>query len=135
MPEGAAAVDSRCMIVAGVDDSMASDWAVRWAAEQALLRGTDLFLPNAWLIVAGSFPRRSWGGRRLSSVCAGLCRQATCSVAVVHGDFAAHRGGQALVVGVVGSRGRGVFESLTVGSVATAVATASEPPVIVTRSS
>lgn len=292
----AATVDSQCMIVAGVDDSMASDWAVRWAAEEALLQGTGLFLarvvdpvtfstpdrrisersyrwqthlaretlarargvvvdrvgtppqlqifsevaygsvvstlsalvPNASLIVAGSLARRSWGGRRLSSVCAGLCLQATGSVAVVHGEFAACRGGQRVVVGVdgtnasdaaiglafeeasrrrvalvavhvcaddttmptsrhgrrrcqhtrgwtldahltpwrrrhpdvdvvkrvvagspahgllaegqgagvvvVGSRGRGVFESLTLGSVATAVATESDAPVIVSRS-
>lgn len=160
-------------IVVAVDDSIASDWAVRWAADEAHLHATSLILvhiinptafstpdrriaqsvlrsekrlaraalvralnvatdrigspsvvpvrtettygavvpalstvtPHPWMIAVGSRPRHSWGGRRLGSVTAGTCRQATSSVAVVHGDPTAEQRARPVVVGIDGADG------------------------------
>lgn len=137
--------DASRPVLLGVDGSPASEAAVAWAFDEASRRGVDLVAMHAWSDVSSVPPFapewRSYeqeGGEVLAERLSGwqeryphihVHRRVIC-------DRPAHRlieeSRRAQLV-VLGSRGRGGFARLLLGSVSAAVAESSTTPVIVVR--
>lgn len=137
--------DSTAPIVLGVDGSASSDAATRLAFEEAALRGADLVAVHAWSDL-GLLPMYTmdWtiyedqAREALAERLAQWRRQfpdVNVETRLVR-DRPAHwleeESRKAQLV-IVGSRGRGGFAGLVLGSVASTVAQVSHAPVIVVR--
>lgn len=133
------------LIVVGVDGSPASVGALRWAAKQAELTGSKLEA-----VLTYQYPTQfdeifygdttTWSEpaeRRLDEalVKAGIGDDQACDKTVVDGHPAGvllKRSADAELL-VVGSRGRGGFSGLLLGSVSTSVMAHAACPVVVVR--
>jgi len=134
-------------IVVGVDGSEGGIRALRWAAAEARLRGTDLLVVHAWhyppvgmeMAPVVALERVEDDARAvLRDVVkeeAGTLGGLLVEERLVHGDA-----GTALVAAsrdadlvVVGSRGRGGFTGLLLGSVSQHVAHRATCPVVIVR--
>ncbi|WP_395311691.1 universal stress protein [Mycobacterium sp. AMU20-3851] len=137
--------DSSAPVILGVDGSPSAEAATRFAFEEAALRGVDLVAVHAWSDI-GAVPMFGLDWRvyeeeaqvALAERLAGW-QQEFPSVQVQRRlvrDRPAHwlieESQQAQLV-VVGSRGRGGFAGLLLGSVASTVAQLSHAPVVVVR--
>lgn len=135
-------------IVVGVDGSPSSQEALRWALGQARLTGQKVDAVTSWRIPvdygvggAGMLTTFDWEGSA-----AGLLKE---TVAAVAGSSDADQVTQHVVMGhparvlldasedaalvVVGSRGRGGFTGMLLGSVSQQVVTRAACPVVVVR--
>ncbi|EUA06326.1 universal stress protein [Mycobacterium kansasii 732] len=139
------APDTSAPVLVGIDGSPASEAATALAFDEASRRGVDLVALHAWSDV-GVFPilgmdwrdRESQGEEVLAERLAGwqeqypdvhVQRSLVC-------DKPAHwllEGAQHAQLVVVGSRGRGGFPGMLLGSVGSAVAHSAKIPVIVVR--
>jgi len=137
---------SESRIVVGVDGSEQSEQALRWATRMSLATGAQIDAVTAWHVpvgYGGAYLPESWSPkddaratltRTVDAVFAGgrpagmrlLVRQGQAAQALL--DAAA--GAEMLVVG---SRGRGGFVGLLLGSVSTACAQHADCPVLVVR--
>ena len=132
-------------VVVGVDGSPSSDRAVAIAFEQASFRGVDLVAVHAWSDSGVfEFPGVDWsqlqalGETTLSERLAGwqerypdvLVRRVVVADRPAHQLLEQAESAQLLVVG---SRGRGGFAGMLLGSVSTAVIHGAKMPVIVSR--
>ncbi|RDH78169.1 universal stress protein [Mycolicibacterium moriokaense] len=138
--------DSGLPVLLGIDGSPASEAATAFAFEEASHRGVDLVSLHAWSDVAVVDYESEWGqqyyeqegGELLAERLAGwqerypdvhVWREVFC-------DRPAHwlieKSRQSQLV-VLGSRGRGGFARLLLGSVSTEVAESSAAPVVVVR--
>ncbi|MEX2393767.1 MAG: universal stress protein [Actinomycetota bacterium] len=130
-------------IVVGTDGSDNSQLAVRWAAEEARIRGAKLLVIHSW-----TFPAPTVGADRLPHVDLEAAAQKVLDEAVgaiseasgleIATEIAPETPAQALVrasegadLVVVGSRGRGGFKGLLLGSVAQQVAHHAKCPVVI----
>ncbi|MER7547914.1 universal stress protein [Actinomadura sp.] len=130
-------------VVAGYDGSEQSAAAVRWAAEEARLRGVPLTVVHAWEMYAGV----GWGAipvADLRAVAEEVAAEGAEHAREVTGDVHAvlGRGGPATALieaardaelVVVGSRGRGGFTELVLGSTGVELAAHAPSPVTVVR--
>ncbi|NQU37101.1 MAG: universal stress protein [Actinobacteria bacterium] len=142
-------------IVVGIDGSEHGNEALRWAAAEAELRSAKLVVAQAWSPTfgvmaspAGAIPADVWSSEDKRDATKNEMKK---EVAAVLGDdpavpvtIAAHQGNPADVlistaenVGadllVVGSRGRGGFKRLLLGSVGEQCATHAHCPVVIIR--
>lgn len=135
-------------IVVGVDGSPASQAALRWAAGEADLRGCELDVVHAWspivfAPVTGMVPTPTLAPEDLEREAIELLRHAladagsprsaravTASGGVVEVLLSHAKGADLLVVG---SRGRGGFTGLLLGSVSQQVAHHAPCPVVIVR--
>jgi nucleotide-binding universal stress UspA family protein len=133
-------------VVVGCDGSEPSDRAVRWAAEEAQRRDAELIVVHAW-----TYPYRLTAegldrGSDIVQVDAALVLEQAVRIAreqttgAVEGLLVNKSPAQALLdesertdLLVVGSRGRGGFRSMVLGSVAMAVTAHAVAPVGVVR--
>lgn len=132
-------------VVVGVDGSEASRAAVRWAAEEAALRGVELLAVEAWefspLIFAADVPvaldelRASVTGHLAAVVADEVADGVTVRQVVIEQAPVAALLGQCDPddVLVVGSRGRGGFAGLLLGSVSQQLAQHATCPVVIVR--
>jgi nucleotide-binding universal stress UspA family protein len=136
----------RNRIVVGVDGSLASLQALRWAARQAELTGAELHAVTAWSIPTtyGWIPSVAdydWVGyarevqdhsirEALDETQAGRVRQ---DVVEGHPARALLRCAAGADLLVVGSRGHGEFAGMLLGSVAQHVVAHAQCPVLVVR--
>lgn len=133
-------------VVVGVDGSPASVDAVEIAFEEASLRGVDLLAVHAWSDDAiFEFPGTDWstlqsmGEETLAERLAGwqerypdvLVRRLVVTDRPAHQLVEQSESAQLVVVG---SRGRGGFAGMLLGSVSASVVQAAKVPVIVARS-
>lgn len=131
-------------VVVGVDGSAAADNAIAIAFDEASRRGVDLVAVHAWNDVDYEFPDIKWvdyterGERIIGECLAGYCE--TYPDVTVHKvlvrDRPAHQllqQAEAAQLLVVGSRGRGGFEGMLLGSVSSEVVHSARMPVIVAR--
>ncbi|MFH9349747.1 universal stress protein [Kitasatospora sp. NPDC017646] len=132
-------------VVAGVDGSSASTAAAQWAAEEARRRGAALRLVHAWPWLTdgvSSFAEPD----DLPAAAQRILAEAADAVRAPHPELTVHVDAvlDAPVDGLVaaaaeadllvlGSRGRGGFTGLLLGSVSMAVAGRSDTPVVVVR--
>lgn len=143
-------------IIVGIDDSPSSEHALRWAVEEARLRGTTLRVISAWefpfapttgtasdiheyddLVPQAPSLEQSALDELATAVtdAGGDPKDATVSIHVVHGSpvrvlLDASKDADLLVVG---SRGRGGFTGLLLGSVSRECARRARCPVVVVR--
>ncbi len=132
-------------VVVGVDGSEASRAAVRWAAAEAQLRGVELLAVEAWefspLIFAADVPvaldeLRASVTEHLASVVSDevpdgvTARELVVEQAPVPALLGQCEADDVLVVG---SRGRGGFAGLLLGSVSQQLAQHSTCPVVIVR--
>ncbi|TDE19861.1 universal stress protein [Actinomadura sp. 6K520] len=130
-------------VVVGYDGSPASGAAVRWAAVAARLRGVPLTVAHAWDMYAAAGPMAVPVGdlvaaaEKVVAEGADHAREETGEVRAVIG-----RGGPTPVLLeaaadaeliVVGTRGRGGFAGLVLGSTAVELASHASVPVVVVR--
>ncbi len=134
-------------IVVGVDGSKPSLEALRWAAAQARLTGASLHVVAAWHFPASLGWAPAWGpGWDPAAEAAGALEKVVESVLGSAGGLEVHQkvmeGHPAPVLLqlaeqadllVVGSRGRGEFAGLLLGSVSGHCATHSPCPVVIVR--
>jgi nucleotide-binding universal stress UspA family protein len=137
-------------IVVGVDGSEPSEVALRWAADEARLRGIGLHVVSCW-----DFPALPWGPyqpplsaeglaadtremaeKEIVNVLGSSFEDVDVSVEVILGaaslrllDF-----GRIAEMIVVGSRGRGGFTGLLLGSVSQHLAEHARCPVVIVHS-
>ncbi|WP_370333339.1 universal stress protein [Mycolicibacterium hippocampi] len=138
--------DPQAPVLLGIDGSPASEAATGFAFDEASRRGVDLVALHAWSDV-GVFPilGEDWhsyedqGHEALAERLAGWQEQ--YPDVHVHRRIVCDRPGRWLIdesqnagLVVVGSRGRGGFTSMLLGSVSAAVARAAHAPVTVVRS-
>ncbi|MFI9363353.1 universal stress protein [Kitasatospora sp. NPDC053057] len=132
-------------VVAGVDGSPASTAAAQWAAEEARRRGATLRLVHAWPWLTdgvSSFAESDdlpAAAQRILAEAADTIREPHPEL-TVHTDAVLDAPVDGLVAAaaeadllVLGSRGRGGFTGLLLGSVSMAVAGRSDTPVVVVR--
>lgn len=151
MTEGVSSTD-RPRIVVGVDDSPAARRALRWAAEEARLRGTSLLVLSAWSWGSTVLPTatplstptadvvRRQAAQRLDAIVVEVLGDRP-SVPVVNELVYREDGAAAALVEaskqadlvVVGSRGRGGFTGLLLGSVSAQVTHHAHCPVVVVQ--
>ncbi|MFA1541984.1 universal stress protein [Actinomadura monticuli] len=130
-------------VVVGYDGSGQSEEAVRWAAEEARLRGVPLTVAHAWEMYAAVGPMAvpvadlRAAAEEVAAEGAKHAREETGDVHAVLG-----RGGPTTALMeaaagaelvVVGSRGRGGFAGLVLGSTAVELAAHAPCPVVVVR--
>jgi nucleotide-binding universal stress UspA family protein len=138
-------------VVVGDDGSAGAGRAVRYAAEEARRRGTTLHVLRAWTIVSAPRPDDLPAGIAASMTELEAATRAAeearvadllgdppptpVEVHTCHGPPAQSllKAAETADVVVVGSRGRGGFASLVLGSVAEQVVRHSAAPVIVVR--
>jgi nucleotide-binding universal stress UspA family protein len=135
-------------VVVGVDGSTEADQALAWAYEEARLRGASLHVVHAWIYPyvgprpGGKEPyedMRAEAERTLSAVVERVVGSLPPGVSVeshlVEGSPAGEllREGKDALMIVVGSRGRGGFASLLLGSTSQQVAHHAPCPVVVFR--
>ena len=136
-------------IVVGIDGSEHGEAALAFAAEEAALRGAHLLIVCAWqtpMVVdpGGLFPPQAFEGlaeNARSIAEAAVARVAelqplgTCEGKTVEGQPAAVllKEAEHAVMIVVGSRGRGGFANLLLGSVTQQVVHHAPCPVVVVR--
>lgn len=139
-------------IVVGVDGSETSRHALRWAADEAKSRGSQLHVVHAWEVPAPAVPVGVGAGRRTAQA-EGQHDEASKLVADVVRDELGEappgdvrtsigRGPAARVLLdtardadllVVGSRGLGGFRGLLLGSVSSKMAAHAPCPVVIVR--
>ena len=141
------AADPTRPVLLGVDGSPASEAATAFAFDEASRRGVDLVALHAWSdvgvfgFIGGSWPQHDdLGYEVLAERLAGWQEQ--YPDVTVHRRIVCDQPGRWLVdesenaqLVVVGSRGRGGFAGMLLGSVSSAVARAAKAPVVVARSS
>lgn len=135
-------------IVVGMDSSDGARYAATWAAQEAKLRGRGLTLAHSVIptVAAGAFgmgvpPRIDLIDELRESAAAELTRMAAdldCPDVLVHVEVGTPSGLLLLAsenaeLIVLGSRGRGGFAGLLLGSVGTQVTSHADCPVIVMR--
>jgi nucleotide-binding universal stress UspA family protein len=135
-------------ICVGVDGSPASHSAIRWAAVEAAAHNAELFIVHAYdWRVAGDRVQvpETFAGlaqTEAESIVGSAIEQAlaTAPGITVQGEVVVNTAGDALVrasgmfdLTVLGSRGRGGFASLLLGSTSQHVATHAKGPVVVVR--
>lgn len=142
--DDAAAVDTSAPVLVGIDGSPASEDATELAFDEASRRGVGLIALHAWSdasfpSIGSDWERYEDGGHRVLSERLAGWQERYPDVQVqrrIVSDDPARRlveaSGEAALV-VVGSRGRGGFSSLVLGSVASKVAQSAKAPVIVVR--
>jgi nucleotide-binding universal stress UspA family protein len=142
--ESARTVDDTAPVLVGVDGSAASEEATAVAFDEASRRGVGLVAMHAWTdvgfpAIGSDWERYDEGGHRILAERLAGWQERYPDVQVerrIVPDEPARRlvdaSEQAQLV-VVGSRGRGGFKSLVLGSVAAKVAQAAKSPVIVVR--
>ena len=142
--ESARGVDDTAPVLVGIDGSPASEEATALAFDEASRRGVGLVALHAWTdvgfpAIGSDWERYDEGGHRILSERLAGWQERYPEVQVerrIVPDEPARRlvdaSEQAQLV-VVGSRGRGGFKSLVLGSVASKVAQAAKAPVIVVR--
>jgi nucleotide-binding universal stress UspA family protein len=124
-----------------VDGSTHADEALRWAAEEAVRRGLRLRIVHAWLLSpysAGRAHGRAESRRilddaevRANAYAPGLDIVTVDTLDLVGSALAAESATAAMLV--LGSRGRGGFRSLLLGSTSLTAATIARCPVVVVR--
>lgn len=136
--------DNRPVLV-GVDGSQASELATAVAFDEASRRGVDLVALHAWSdVTLFALPTDQWSGLRTSADAvlaerlAGFCQRypdVTVKRQLVQEHPARHlcEQSESAQLVVVGSRGRGGFTGMLLGSVSTAVVHGTRTPVIVAR--
>ncbi|KUI44349.1 universal stress protein [Mycobacterium sp. GA-1199] len=139
-----AAVDPGSPVLVGIDGSPASEDATALAFDEASRRGVGLVALHAWSdasfpSIGSDWERHEDGGHRVLSERLAGWQERYPDVQVqrrIVSDDPARRlveaSGEAQLV-VVGSRGRGGFKNLVLGSVAAKVAQSAKAPVIVVR--
>ncbi|RAV14640.1 universal stress protein [Mycolicibacterium sp. GF69] len=142
--DSAQTVDAGAPVLVGVDGSAASEDATALAFDEASRRGVGLVALHAWSdvgfpAIGSDWERYDEGGHRILAERLAGWQERFPDVQVERRivlDDPARRlveaSEQAQLV-VVGSRGRGGFKSLVLGSVAAKVAQAAKAPVIVVR--
>jgi nucleotide-binding universal stress UspA family protein len=137
-------------IVVGIDGSDGSKLALAWAAEEARLRHVSLTLVEAWQLPVGAYDGTGWSGigtelledlrqaaeLRLDEICAefsadldGLTVERKVVESAAATALVEAAGGADLLV--VGTRGRGGFAGLLLGSVSQQCAHHSPCPVVI----
>ena len=153
LDEAPGAARAERLVVVGVDGSEASSVALRWAAEEARLRGANMKVVQAWHIpslgygayVVPASGYEDWGKEESASLDEQLDEQLAAvlgddpKVAVVR-EVKEGPAAQAIIEAaenaelvVVGSRGRGGFSGLLLGSVSAQVAHHAHCPVVIVR--
>jgi nucleotide-binding universal stress UspA family protein len=133
-------------IVVGVDGSPASELAIEIAFDEASRRGVELIVVHTWHDVDYEFPDVKWTDltpredRVVSEQLAGWCER--YPDVVVRRELMRDRPARQLVeqsqgaqLVIVGSRGRGGFVGMMLGSVSATVVESVRIPVIVARGS
>lgn len=132
-------------VIVAVDGSPSADNAVDWAADEATLRGTRLEILHAW--EWKSHEASDWYGHHLYNQADEVTRAAAerarlrrpaldVTTTIEHGqaDEVITTAVERADLTVMGSRGRGGFTGLLLGSVSRAVAAAGNGPLLVVRS-
>jgi nucleotide-binding universal stress UspA family protein len=144
---GGAAGDGRGPVVVGVDGSPASRDALRWAADEARLRGASLLVVHTWEPVPAALAARTGLGDEVLRDAAGAVLDQTITDALAdragldlrrnlvmgapsYGLINAAAGARLLVVG---ARGRGGFDDLLLGSTSSQCLLHATCPVAVVR--
>jgi nucleotide-binding universal stress UspA family protein len=134
-------------IVVGVDGSAGSKRALQWAADEAVLRGAELVIVHAWHLPPGAYvpyvPAAATAVGMMEEDAEKLLADAEASIAMpagvrmrhvaVEGTAATqllHQAADADLL-VVGSRGRGGFTGLLLGSVSQHCAHHAPCPVVI----
>lgn len=142
--DDAPAIDTTAPVLVGVDGSPASEDATALAFDEASRRGVPLIAMHAWSdasfpSIGSDWERYEEGGHRILAERLAGWQERYPDVQVqrriVSDDPAARlvEASKEAQLVVVGSRGRGGFSSLVLGSVASKVAQAATAPVIVVR--
>lgn len=134
-------------IVVGIDGSPCSDEALRWAVDEAARSGAEVELVHAWSYPypsarhGGSDPRHEMRVDAMRTLEAAECRARTqCQQVRVHSVVSEDNPAKALIdagrsadLVVVGSRGRGGFAALVLGSTSRTVLQHASVPVALVR--
>lgn len=149
--------DAQRSILVGVDGSGHSGNALRWAVDEARMRGTKVHVVRCWQSYVGSwatpsgaYPGAAWShpneaAEMLTGLDAFVSEQLGPGAEDVHIDTSVTIGNPAQVLVdiaeredalmlVVGSRGMGGFRRLLLGSVSEQCATHAHCPVLIVRS-
>ncbi|HSA52591.1 MAG TPA: universal stress protein [Yinghuangia sp.] len=132
---------ARPHVTAAVDGSAHADEALRWAADEAARRGLALRILHAWLPLPGQGGRDAGEAEcrrildeaedRARAVAPGTDIVKVSAVDIAGAALAAESEHAALLV--LGSRGRGGFRSLLLGSSSLTAASVARCPVVVVR--